>query len=225
MATEPVRKSSKDKATPPIKEAKGKQSKKSSTKQVKEINQEKIVPEKSPQSSDKGVLLLGAGLLFFGVLLLVGRFLNFSFGEYLWPFLFITPGVLVFLSALSSDDQHGEGLAILGSILTTLGLVFLGQSLFNLWASWAYIWALVAPTSIGIGQLIYGTHKGRESIRESGKRLINIGLMMFLIGFVFFEIILGLSGFGLNRFGIPVFPMVLIFLGGFILIRSVMRRR
>jgi uncharacterized membrane protein HdeD (DUF308 family) len=180
---------------------------------------------KRKNNADRGVLLLGFGLLFFGTLLLAGRFLNIAFGDYMWPFIFITPGVLVFVTALSSDDRHGEGLSILGSILTALGLVFLFQSISGLWASWAYAWALVAPTSIGVGQVIYGANKQRESIQESGRRLINIGLVMLGIGFVFFELILGISGFGLARFGIPVFPMMLIFAGGVILVRSIVRNR
>jgi hypothetical protein len=46
-----------------------------------------------------------------------------------------------------------------------------------------------------------------------------------VIGFVFFELVFGVSGFGLARFGLPPFPMVLIGLGLIILIRSFMRSR
>jgi hypothetical protein len=48
---------------------------------------------------------------------------------------------------------------------------------------------------------------------------------MFLIGFVFFEFVIGVSGFGLSRFGLPITPMILIFAGMFILIRSLARGR
>jgi hypothetical protein len=156
---------------------------------------------------------------------MAGRLLSIPFGEFIWPFLFIVPGGLIFAAALSTDDRHGEGLSILGSILTVLGIVFLIQSLFNLWASWAYIWALVAPTSIGIGQWAYGTSKNREPIAASGRRLVNLGLVLVGFGFVFFELIIGLNGFGISRYGIPPFPATLIFLGGFILVRSIIRNR
>ena len=106
-----------------------------------------------------------------------------------------------------------------------LGLVFLAQSITGFWASWAYIWALVAPTSIGLGQMIYGTKKDRDSITEAGRRLMNLGLFMFAVGFVFFELIIGISGFGLSQFGLPVFPLLLIFAGLFVLVRSVARNR
>jgi len=175
--------------------------------------------------SDRSTLILGGGMLFLGLLLLAGRLLGMQFGDYLWPFIFIVPGVLVFLIAMSSESSSGEGLSILGGILTMLGAVFFTQSVTGLWASWAYAWALVAPTSIGISQILYGTSKNREMIVQSGKRLANLGFFMFSIGFVFFELILGISGFGLRRLGLPTFPMILIFAGLVIIVRSFARNR
>jgi hypothetical protein len=181
-----------------------------------------VAVEKSgtDHKTDRGSILLGAGLLFMGVVLLAGRFLRIPFGEFLWPFIFIVPGALVFLSAISSDSSSGEGLSILGGILSTLGLVFLMQTVTGLWASWAYIWALIAPTSIGLSQMVYGNLKGRDTIAASGWRLTKIGLSILVAGFIFFELIIGVSGFGLGRFGLPVFPMILIFFGAFMLVRS-----
>ncbi len=174
---------------------------------------------------ERGALLLGGGLLFLGVLLLAGRLLSIPLGGYLWPFIFIVPGALLFWTSLSTDSSSAEGVSILGGILFTLGAVFLAQSITGLWASWAYAWALVAPTSIGISQMVFGAQKGRDSIYLSGKRLTELGLWMFLAGFVFFELVVGVSGFGLSRFGLPVIPMVLIFAGLFILVRSLAKRR
>ena len=174
---------------------------------------------------DRGALFFGGGLLVMGLLLLLGRLLAIPFGVFLWPFIFIVPGILVFLTALSTDSSSGEGLSILGGILTSLGALFLAQSITGLWASWAYAWALIAPTSVGFAQMVYGERKGRDAIVQSGRRLVNIGLTIFAIGFVFFELILGISGFGLGRFGLPVFPMMLIFVGLVILVRSYLRNR
>ena len=174
---------------------------------------------------DRGALILGGGLLFMGILLMFGRLIGISFGVFLWPFIFIVPGVLVFLTALSTESSSGEGLSILGGILTMLGIVFLVQSTTGWWASWAYAWALIAPTSVGFAQIVYGTRKDRDAIVQSGNRLVNIGLTMFAIGFVFFELILGVSGFGLRRFGLPVFPMMLIFAGLVIVFRSFKKNR
>lgn len=190
------------------------------------ISEQPAMPEKPVKGSlDRGALILGGGLLFLGVVLLLGRLLRIPFGDYLWPFIFIVPGVLVFLTALSAESSSGEGLSILGGILTTLGLVFFLQTVTGLWATWAYVWALVAPTSVGVSQMIYGMAKDRDSIAESGRRLATLGLFMFAIGFGFFELILGISGFGLASFGLPVFPMLLIFFGLIILVRSLFKGR
>ena len=174
---------------------------------------------------DRGALILGGGLLFLGFVLLFGRLLNIPFGNYLWPFIFIVPGVLVFLTAMTTDSSSGEGLSILGGILTTLGVLFFVQSVTGLWATWAYAWALIAPTSVGLSQMIYGMVKDRDSIVQSGRRLATLGLFMFAIGFVFFELIIGISGFGLASFGLPVVPMLLIFVGLIVLVRSLVRGR
>lgn len=174
---------------------------------------------------DRSAIFLGAGLLIFGVLLLIGRLLSIPFGDYLWPFIFIVPGVLLFITSLNSQSGSAEGLSILGGILTSLGLLFLAQSITGLWATWAYAWALVAPTSIGVSQMIFGRHQDRESIYQSGLRVTMVGLWILLAGFIFFELIIGVSGFGLSNLGLPVMPMVLIFLGVVILIRSVLRQQ
>jgi len=178
---------------------------------------------KTHQPFDRGPMLLGAGLLFIGFLLLAGQFLHIPFNDFLWPFVFIIPGALVFLSALSSESSSGEGLSILGGILSMLGFVFLMQTITGLWASWAYIWALIAPTSIGLSQMVYGNLKNRDTIAASGWRLTKIGLSIFVVGFLFFELVLGISGFGLAQFGLPVFPMILIFAGAIMLARSFLR--
>ncbi len=194
--------------------------------EVKEIKP--IAAVKKPgydHRADRGSILLGAGLLFMGVILLAGRLLRIPFGEFLWPFIFIVPGALVFLFAISTDSSSGEGLSILGGILSALGLVFLMQTATGLWASWAYIWALIAPTSIGLSQMVYGNLKGRDMIAASGWRLTKIGLTILAVGFIFFEVIIGISGFGLGRLGLPVFPMILILFGAFMLVRSFLENR
>lgn len=176
-------------------------------------------------SSRRSTLLLGGGLLLLGAVMLAGQFLDLRLGNYVWPFIFIIPGIVIFLSALSSDSSSSEGFVILGSILTMLGLIFLAQTVLNLWASWAYAWALLAPTSIGIGQMIYGIRKQRDGIVQTGKHLATIGLTIFAVGFIFFELILNISNIGFARFGLPTFPIALILLGAFILARALIQKR
>ena len=192
---------------------------------IEKIEEPGMESELSPTPSNRGALILGGGLLLMGIVLLLGRILSIPFGDYMWPFIFIIPGVLVFLSALASDSSSGEGLTILGAILTSLGVIFLAQQVTGLWASWAYAWALVAPTSIGVAQMVYGTRKDRDTIVKSGRKLIKLGLLMFAIGFVFFELIIGVNGFGISNLGLPVIPVVMVFVGAVILARALIKNR
>lgn len=177
---------------------------------------------KASKATDRGVIVLGIGMLLMGLLLLGGRLLQIPFGDFLWPFIFIVPGALIFFSAITSDSSSGEGVAIVGGILGMLGFVFFMQTVTRFWASWAYAWALVAPTSIGLSQMAYGNIKKKDAIVDTGWKFTKIGLIILTAGFIFFELILGISGFGL---GLPVFPMILIFFGGFLLIRSIIRTK
>jgi len=82
-----------------------------------------------------------------------------------------------------------------------VGLLLFYQNPTGHWQSWAYAWALVAPTSIGLAQIVYGTFKGRAELVKTGLRVATVGGIMFLIGFFFFELVLGISGFGLGGLG------------------------
>jgi len=198
------------------------------TQDVRPVEVPKIdlnAPEGKPRGSvDRGALLLGTTLLAVGAVWILGQFLKIPLGGYLWPLVIILPGVFVFISALNMESTSGDSFAVLGSILTSVGVLLFVQNLTNTWASWAYAWALIAPTSIGIGQIIYGNHKKHESLAKTGLQMVKAGLWIFGIGFIFFELIIGLNGFGLSRFGLPVFPMVLIGIGVLILIRAVLFR-
>lgn len=177
-------------------------------------------PVVRPVPSQHGInRLLGIILVGLGFLLLLGTAFNIHLGHLMWPFIFIVPGLILFVVGLRAEGGFGEPLAITSSIVTMLGLIFLYQSITGYWASWAYIWSLIAPTSIGIGEIIYGTHKGQEYTVKAGKTLVKIGVSIFLVGFVFFEMIIGISGFGMGRLG---WPVLLILLGLFLLFRNLL---
>jgi hypothetical protein len=186
---------------------------------------ENKTPSTSGMQMNRSALILGGGLVFMGIILILGRFLNIPFGSFLWPFIFIVPGALVFMSALISESSSGEGLSILGAILMMLGLVFLAQQITGLWASWAYVWALIAPTSVGMAQIIYGTRKDRELIVKSGRKLVNIGLYIFVAGFVFFELVLGIDRLGGESFNLLRLPIGLVILGLIILLRALVKNK
>ena len=172
------------------------------------------VPSQHGVNRSLGIILIGLGFL-----LLIGTAFNIHLGHLMWPFIFILPGVILFLVALRAEGGFGEPLAITSSIITMLGLIFLYQSITGHWASWAYIWSLIAPTSIGLGEIIYGIQKSQEYTVKAGKTLVKIGISIFLVGFVFFEMIIGISGFGMGRLG---WPVLLILLGLFLLFRNIL---
>jgi hypothetical protein len=97
------------------------------------------------------------------------------------------------------------------------GVVLLLQSITGAWASWAYAWALVAPTGPGLGMWLVGTLKNRAQLVKSGSNLIRVGLIIFVVAAAFFELLIGISGSGLNRYGLP---LLLIMVGLFLLARN-----
>jgi hypothetical protein len=169
------------------------------------------------RSTSRGNLALGAALIILGGLFLLGQLLDINVGRFAWPFFIIMPGVLLFILALVSGGDAGEIIAVLGSIVTVTGLLLLYQNTFNHFQSWAYAWALVAPTSIGLGRMAYGLLKDKPQSVQGGQRLLMIGGVIFLVGAVFFELIIGISGFGLGGIG---WPILLIGLGAFFILRN-----
>lgn len=161
-------------------------------------------------------LVLGSILILVGLLFIVGQLINIRIEHFVWPFYIIIPGVLLFIFALTTEGSGSEALVILGSLVTMVGLILLYQNTFDHYESWAYAWALI-PFSVGLGQIIYGSVKGRELMVVNGRRLIAIGGVIFFVGAVFFELIIGISGFGLGSYA---WPILLIGLGVLILLRS-----
>jgi|GEM_PF-962898 len=164
-------------------------------------------------------LIIGVLLIAFGLVFIAGQLLNIRIGRFIWPFFIIAPGGLLLSLAFGKKVVNGEPLAILGSMTTTLGLMLLYQSVTGHWASWAYAWALIAPTSIGAGLWAYGARKDRPDMASSGKTVVTVGLIIFLVGAVFFEMLIGISNMG----GILT-PILLIVLGGFLLFKNIFNK-
>ncbi len=180
------------------------------------------MPNSTSRKPVRSDLIAGTVLIIVGIVFWLNQFYALRLGIFSWPLFVIVPGVLAFVFALSLEEKSGKWLAHAGSIITMAGLLLLYQNTFRHFQSWAYAWALVLPTSIGIGQVIFGSLKNSESDVVTGKRFIKYGLTLFALGFVFFELIIGISGFGLNKivFGTYLFPALLIALGVFFLFRG-----
>ena len=171
----------------------------------------------------RGAVVLGALLIVLGGVFLVTNLTGFSF-DAAWPLFIIVPGLVLLGASFAVGGEAGGGLAIAGSIVTTVGLILAVQEATGLYASWAYAWALVAPGSVGVGMFLFGTYTGRADLTSAGVRLIAVGLGLF-IGFgLFFEGVIGLSGEGTPPLE-GVLPIALIALGAILLVGSVVGRR
>lgn len=111
----------------------------------------------------------------------------------LWPLFILGPGLLMF----GAVRRFGSDLTLLtipAAMTTMLGALLFLQNLTGLWATWAYAWTLVVPTSIGLGLAFYGDLERKDRVARGGARVARIGLWMFTAGLIFFELLLNLSG-------------------------------
>jgi uncharacterized membrane protein YhhN len=120
----------------------------------------------------------------------------------------------------------GAVATIPGGIVTMLGVVLAYTNSSGDWPLWAYGWSLVIPFGIGLGMYLQALRDRDQSALRTGRTLLAIGAMIFLIGFVLFESILGISGrdyFG--PVGKGALPALLIIVGVILLVRSIQRSR
>lgn len=162
-----------------------------------------------------GSLVGGSLLIIFGILALLGKlFQNFNFWNTFWPFIIIGVGLLFFVG-MFAGGKSVSGLAIPGSILTTIGLILFYQNITNYWESWSYGWTVILM-AVGLGIFIMGVRGQNESQRAAGLRVLRIGLIMFIIFGAFFELIFTAAmPFGLRSI---VFPAALILLGLYLIL-------
>ena len=166
---------------------------------------------------------LGIMLLFLGLLFLIGPVMGGGFWAAAWPFAIIIPGLLFFVGMMMGGKSAGR-LAIPGSIITTIGLLMLYQNSFKHFESWAYAWALI-PTAVGVGLTIDGLWSEQAELLKRGKGMMGFGLIMLLVGYLFFEFVLPMSGLGRWVAGGVVGPLVLVVLGLFLLYRHLAQSR
>ncbi len=121
-----------------------------------------------------GALAVGLGLIILGVLFLLGAIFRVDVWGALWPFFIIVPGLLFFV-AMVSIGRPGAPLAVPGSIITTVGLILFFQNVTGLWSTWAYAWALIFPTSVGIGIAIAGLWSDDTRALRGGTAMAGVG--------------------------------------------------
>jgi hypothetical protein len=157
------------------------------------------------------ILLIGVGVFYLAVAMLPG-FKEVAYGRTTWPLQIVTLGALFFAAGILSFTP---AFFIPASVITGVGGILYYQNLTGNWASWSYMWALI-PGFVGIGLILFGIF-GRKLGAIIG------GLWNIFSGLVLFSI------FGLAFGNLPyvnlVWPVALILLGFFFLLRAFRRPR
>jgi hypothetical protein len=157
-----------------------------------------------------GALIGGSVLIAIGILSLLGQvFGGLNFWSFIWPFIIIGAGAMFFLG-MFAGGKSVSGLAIPGTIITTVGLILFYQNITGHWESWSYAWTVIL-FSVGLGIYIMGAYAQDEGQRTSGKGLMKVGLILFIVFGGFFEMIFSIGSRSVLRQAI--FPVLLILLG------------
>jgi hypothetical protein len=165
-----------------------------------------------------GLLLVGLGVFLLAVNTF-GYVLPFDFSQIGWPIFVIAPGVALLTVGLVASGEAGQGLAVAGGIIATIGGILAYDTYTSHWTSWAYTWTLIAPTAVGASLLLWGLVHRRGHIVRQGLSGLGIGLILFVIGFAFFEGVLNLGGGrGLAPLGRQALPVALIVAGALVIL-------
>ena len=174
------------------------------------------------QPADRATVAVGLLVLAAGVVLFAAQQLQFELPDNAWPYVIVVPGLALLLVGLVAGRDAGTGLCIAGAIVTTVGLILLYQNATERWESWAYAWALVAPTAPGLGLVLSGVVAGDRRKIGVGTNLVLIGGALFIAGFVFFEGIVGLRGEPSDLLATGVLPAILVVAGVLVVARSLL---
>jgi len=184
----------------------------------------KATPQEYPrQRRGASSTAIGIVLVVIGIFALVIVLSGVDLTESGWPLFIIIPGLTLTVIGFVS---LGGVATIPGGILTMLGIVLAYSNSTGDWPIWAYGWSLVIPFGLGLGIYLQALRDRDQPAVRTGRTLLFVGLMIFLIGFVLFESILGISGrdyFG--PVGKAALPVLLILVGVILLVRSMQRSR
>ena len=157
-----------------------------------------------------GLVLILLGVLFLAAQLIPGLEVWLR-PELWWPLIIVGIGVLLLLVGLLTSVP---AMAVPACVVGGIGVLLFWQNATNNWDSWAYAWALI-PGFLGVGIILSGLFSGK--VRES----IGAGVWLIVISLVLFTVFGSLLG-GPRLLGV-YWPVLLIVLGLFILIRPLFR--
>jgi len=180
-----------------------------------------VAPPPPARRGGSGIAL-GVVLVVVGLFYLAVQVAEIDLSSFGWPLFIIIPGLTLLIVGFVS---LGTGAAIPGGILTMVGLVLAYQNSTGNWSSWAYAWALVAPGGVGVGLFLQGLRERNIGLIRQGRSLMLIALLIFLIGFVFFESILNLNGMNDLPVVRAALPALFIIIGILLLARSIRNSR
>ena len=183
----------------------------------------RAVPEAPQRRGAGSTAALGIVLVVVGIFALVVVLSGADLTQNGWPLFIIIPGLTLLVVGFIS---FGAVATIPGGIVTTLGLVLAYANNTGDWPIWAYAWSLVIPGGVGLGMYLQALRDRDRPALRTGRNLMFAALMIFLIGFVVFESILGISGrdyFG--NVGKAALPALLIIVGVILLVRSIQANR
>jgi hypothetical protein len=143
-------------------------------------------------------LILGAILIGAGILFLFGEISGLISLGLLWPLIVVAIGIAFFIGMLLGGPGAGP-LAIPGSILIIIGLILFVQNAFNTWETWTYAWALII-VAVGIGIWIHGAWSKRPELRLGGQKLIQTGLVLFVVFGLLLSLIFSYFGIAEGNF-------------------------
>jgi hypothetical protein len=168
-------------------------------------------------SAALGIVLVVVGLFALGVVLF-----GIDLTQYGWPLFVIIPGLTLLVVGFLGG---GQGASIPGGIVTMLGLLLAYSNSTGDWPSWAFAWSLIVPFGIGLGMYLQGLRDRDLAALRRARTLMFVGVLIFMIGFVLFESILGISDMDYGVFGKAALPGLLVVIGIILLVRSVQRSR
>ena len=167
------------------------------------------------QSSQRNALLIGVALILLGAVALAVQAGGIRVA---WPAWIIGPGIALLLGALAIGGPGGSGMATAGGIVTMVGVVLAVQDAYGLYQTWAYAWALVAPGGVGVGLTVYGLLMRRGRDLRAGLGALGVGIVIFLVGFLFFEGVINLSNGRFGELTGVAVPLLLVGLGVIVLL-------
>ncbi|MEI7744512.1 MAG: hypothetical protein WCK58_12290 [Chloroflexota bacterium] len=151
-------------------------------------------------------------LVVIGLAVFAERLLESRLGVPTWPMWIVIPGLGMLVGSLFIPPRGGLGLAVPGAIVLIVGLILWAQDMLGLYGTWAYAWALVAPTGPGIAMLLYGGVHRDGALARDGLRSTLAGLGLFAGFGLFFEGVIGISGHPIANLG-EILPYALIGIG------------